>query len=429
MKKSLAILILSLTAYACAKDSESPTPMNPPPIGDTSYLRDIQPIIERSCVSCHRPDGIGPFSLDTPEKVIALSAIIKPAVESRRMPPFMAAQNCTPYKHDIRLSDEEIALISKWVDDGSPMGDAEDEQHAENPRKAEINRDVLMDIGGPFDATIMESDHYRCFILDPQLTEDVDVTGYEVIPDNDRIVHHALAYAIPANRMAEVQMLDDNDPGLGYTCFSNNTVSTDQQIAAWVPGQVARQLPDGIALRIEAGTKILIQIHYNLLASGDKPPLDNTQLALQTQSPGQANVARTYSVLQPNLDIPADTKDIVAENTITIPRGGDGMKIHAITGHMHQLGQAFRMEVKRKDGTKECLLDIPDWDFDWQQSFELAEAMTLNEGDELKVRCVFDNTQANQPIIDGEQVQSRDVQWGEGSLDEMCIGYLLGTLR
>ena len=109
------------------------------------------------------------------------------------------------------------------------------------------------------------------------------------------------------------------------------------------------------------------------------------------------------------------------------PVQSDGMTIHTVTGHMHQLGQALSVRLIRQDGTEECLLDIPRWDFDWQQRYEFEKAISIAPGDQLEVKCVFDNSQANQPVIDGKQVTSRHVQWGEGSLDEMCIAYFYST--
>ena len=223
----------------------------------------------------------------------------------------------------------------------------------------------------------MDSDNYRCFILDPKLTEDAFITGYEVIPGNRKIVHHALVYTIPDDRLEEAMRLDAAEPGNGYTCFSNVVADDSEQIAAWVPGQVPRFTPENTGLRLPAGKKILIQIHYNLLAAGNDPPIDNTRLALQIDRSTNLKTATTYSVLQPFLDIPSDTKNVRFQNTLTIPRGGDGIKIHGVTGHMHQLGQSLKMEVIRKSGERECLIDIPSWDFNWQQSFELRSAMQL----------------------------------------------------
>ena len=108
----------------------------------------------------------------------------------------MASTDCNTYKHDTRLSDEEIALISDWADKGAPKGDPADEKHASNPIVGSIRHDAVMDLGGDFDASLMQDDNYRCFILDPKLTRDMDITGVEVIPTNDRIAHHAVAYIL-----------------------------------------------------------------------------------------------------------------------------------------------------------------------------------------------------------------------------------------
>src|SRR5690606_28145556 len=83
--------------------------------------------------------------------------------------------------------------------------------------------------------------------------------------------------------------------------------------------------------------------------------------------------------------------------------------------------------LERGDGTSECLVDIPDWDFNWQQTYMFApeDQVSVSFGDTHHLRCVYDNSQANQPVVNGEQLEPRTVTWGEGTLDEMCLNYLV----
>ena len=130
------------------------------------------------------------------------------------------------------------------------------------------------------------------FHSDPELTEDAFITGYEVIPGTRN--HHALVYTIPDDRLEEAMRLDAAEPGKGYICFSNVVADDSEQIAAWVPGQVARFTPENTGLRLPAGKKYSCRF-YNLLAAGNDPPIDNTQLALQIERSANLKTATTYS--------------------------------------------------------------------------------------------------------------------------------------
>ena len=220
---------------------------------------------------------------------------------------------------------------------------------------------------------------------------------------------------------------DANDPGPGSDCYTDLGLTGVSLLNNWGPGQGPAIMPPGSGLHIKAGQKLLFQIHYNLLNAGEKPPIDNTSLVLQLQEPGIAKRAESNFILRNDLDIPANTKDVVQKQTNTITMEEDGMQIHTAFGHMHQFGQSMSLRVIRADGSKECLLDIPRWDFDWQQQFELEIPVTIAAGDKIELECVYDNTQANQPIIGGQQVTSKPVKDGKGSLDEMCVAVFYTT--
>jgi hypothetical protein len=94
---------------------------------------------------------------------------------------------------------------------------------------------------------------------------------------------------------------------------------------------------------------------------------------------------------------------------------------------MHQLGRSLRLEVERPDVSTTCLLDLPDWDFAWQGAYQLRDEVALGSEDVLRMRCVWDNGAEDQPVINGVQQEPRDVAWGEGTRDEMCLGVLYVT--
>ncbi len=421
--RALSLVSGLLLAVACGKP-EDPLPQ---------YHRDIQPLLEKSCLSCHKTDGIAPLVFDTPEKAKQLAPAIWAAVESGRMPPFYASSECNTYKDDPRLTVEERITLKTWVELGAPLGDVALARHAEVPAPPTVRHDRVMSIGGAFDVRAMGDgtlDNYRCFAMDPMATEAVMVAGHEVIPGNVKLVHHVLAYEVVASKLGELQRLDDAAPGLGYPCKSGS-VGIDgtftRQIAGWVPGATPTRMPAGSGLYLSAGSKIVIQIHYNLNVGAEVSPLDETKLALEVAPAGSLETAYILPMLDDDFDIAPN--DPSATHSKTQPYGLflSGARIYAVMGHMHQLGSRVKLERLRKGAPDVCMLDIPNWDFNWQRDYRLSKPIGLGSEDELRITCTFDNSADNQPYVNGVQQTPRRVRWGESSFDEMCMVYMTFT--
>ena len=413
-----------------AGPSPSPSP-SPGPSATTSYYRDVQPLIERSCIGCHTTGGAAPLSFDDPAAVARLAPAINGALASGRMPPFYASKSCNTYANDPRLTTEELALVATWTAEGGPLGDAADARHASPITVSAIRHDKMMDIGGEFDTRLMsKTDNYRCFIMDPGAAGDLMVSGYEVIPGNKQLVHHVLAYLVAPANIPDVEALDAAEPGLGYECFGGVGVpgALGNQIAGWVPGGSATSLPEGTGIPVAAGSRVVVQIHYNLLALGaESSPMDQTRVALQTAPAGSLEAARIIPMLKHDLAIDAYDADSFQVGELPLPRNQVGTTVYRLTGHMHMLGKQVKLEVVHGDGSSTCLLDIPRWDFQWQREYSLVTPYTVAAGDRLKITCVYDNSAAHQPVVNGTQQTPRDVAWGESSLDEMCMTYMTFT--
>jgi hypothetical protein len=396
----------------------------------TSYLRDVQPLVERSCKSCHTAGGVAPLALDTPEQVTALGPALWNAIEGGRMPPFFASPSCNTYLDDPRLSDAERALFKTWVAEGSPMGDASDSRHAQTPQLPVVPHDVDLSIGGEFDVRKMnDTDNYQCFVMNPGNTTDVMVKGYEVIPGNLAVVHHVLAYVVAPDQVAQLDALDAQDQKLGYGCQTGGvgiTGATRNQIAGWVPGQYPSRMPADTALVLPANSRLVMQIHYNLNALNDPTvsPMDHTRLALETAPFGSLRRGQILPMLKPNLSIAAGDANSVQTLEVALPAAFRNATVYRAMGHAHQLATQIKLEVVKANGTTACLLDNPRWDFNWQRDYTLTQPFTLVQGDRLRITCVYDNSAQNQPVVAGSQQQPRAVTWGESSFDEMCMTYL-----
>ncbi len=227
----LSVIVLS----ACSGASEPPPAPEP-----ASYHRDVAPLVQEKCGSCHVEGGIAPFALRSYAEVFEMRTAIKAAVTLRMMPPWMAAQDCTEYKHDRSLSDEQIALISRWVDEGAVEGDPADASSVTGPSQSGLSR-VDLELEMPVDYSPRQRpDDYRCFILDWPETAVRYVTGFRANPGRASIVHHVIAFVAKPEEVAGYRALDDKEAGPGYTCFGGPGGSAGTW-GGWAPGlRVAR---------------------------------------------------------------------------------------------------------------------------------------------------------------------------------------------
>lgn len=404
-----------------------------------TYWKDAKGILDEACVSCHRAGDIAPFPLNTFAEVSAVAAILPTALESGSMPPWPPAAGCNEYAHDRSLAPDQLNILLDWLADGSPEGDPADAPPpAQEP--AAFHEDALLSMTEAYTPT-QEPDDYRCFVIPWNETEPRYVTDFEFRPGVREIVHHVIATVVEPDNVEQLDAMDAADAGPGYTCFGGPGIR-GRQLASWVPGVGVVEYPAGHGVLVNPGSKVVVQMHYNTLSLA--PQADRSAIALRLAEA----VERPLTVLPL-----ADIGWITGANPMTIPAGeakvvhsvrmdldypvvtrllaaiggqpGDPILIHQVPAHMHTLGRQIRISVHRSTGRDECLLSIDDWDFNWQGGYFLREPVEVGPGDSLDLTCTWDNSAANQPIIDGKLATPIDVEWGEGTRDEMCLSGLL----
>jgi hypothetical protein len=254
-----------------------------------------------------------------------------------------------------------------------------------------------------------EADDLHCFVLDPELSEPMQMTGFDVHPGDRRVVHHALLYLADGE---EAEALDSADPEQGYSCFGGPIAKSAMVIAGWVPGMPANTYPEQTAIPLPADSRLILQIHYNPLSAGPHP--DQTSIDLQLSDVVPERPAQIISLADFAFSIPPQTADFTTTVEVDVPADAT---IWGVAPHMHRLGQRATVQIAHADGSNTCLIDIPEWDFDWQQFYFLSEPRggVVSKGDKLRFSCTFDNN------------TSQAVEWGDGTTDEMCISYFYVT--
>ena len=406
---------------------------DPPP----TWYGDVQPITEARCANCHQEGGIGPFPLVTYGDVVARRTSVRLAVESGSMPPWPARPGDVPFAHDPSLTPEQIATIVDWVAADAPMGDPEEAGEPLADVFSSLTRsDLRLAMPEPFRPSVMP-DEYRCFILDWPETTSAFVTGFNVTPGNPRIVHHVAAYLIPPDTLMGEEVFDtlrrwdtaDDTPG--YSCFGGPSGPQDlqipvQQLAQWVPGNAGTDFPAGTGIEVKPGSQVVLQVHYHAETGNLEADATALELKLDPYVERRAAFAPFLDVTWPlgGMDIPAG--EVVTHAVAGDPRGifgiviGDqldldaGFDIHSVLLHQHTLGTNSSLDLLGADGQRRRLLDIPEYDFDWQITYAFQSPVRFLEGDQLHLSCTFANQ--GQGAV--------DVSWGEGTGEEMCVANL-----
>lgn len=406
-----------------ADTGEDSTIPDTPPV----WYGDIQPMIAANCSTCHHEGGAAPFSFEQLETVEPLASVMLNSMQSGSMPPWLPNPDCIEYQDQRLLETWQIERFAQWIEDGLPMGDASLGE-SPIPLIEDITPTVSVSMPSGFTPdTAGGSDQYRCFIMDVDFETETFITETQVIPGSPQ-VHHVLMYALAPEMSEAAQQANGEDGTVGYPCFGDPfprgggsyDYGFPTQIGAWVPGLEPNIFPEGTALRVAPHSTVVMQVHYSAL--GGEPREDNTSYHFVTSDQAPDFIASTRPLAIQDLDIPAGESHATATDQFTNYYDRP-VELASLATHMHLLGKSQYATIERVDGTSECLLDIPDWDFAWQQSYLPKEKVILEPGDSVEVTCAYDNSPANQPIVNGEQIEPSDVEWGDGTLDEMCLLY------
>lgn len=399
-----------------------------------TYHETIRPLVEQHCMGCHQPGNIGPFDLTSYDEVFVLREAIALSVMERTMPPWQPGPGCADYVADSSLSEEQIELFSAWVDGGAPEGNPDDYVPPTIPEPPGMSRiDLTLTLPEPYQPQ-KQPDDYRCFLLDWPYDETTYISGFAARPDQTQTVHHIIAFGIDADLVDTYEALDEAEPGVGYTCFggpggSVSTIGeTGKWLGSWAPGGNAGDFPEGTGIRMDPGSKVVLQVHYNTLVDEVLPDQSGVDFKIDTEVEHPAGVLlwANPNWLSGGMHIPAgaestvhifedDPSQFLLFLTDAIPPG-EPFRIHQTGHHMHTLGTAAQQSIVRADGSETCLLEIPRWDFNWQSGYRFTEPVVFNPGDKLRMACQWDNSA-------GES----SVNWGDGTQDEMCLGVLYAT--
>jgi hypothetical protein len=267
------------------------------------------------------------------------------------------------------------------------------------------------------------TDDLRCFVLDWPHAEEVFITGMNPVPGTREVVHHLVVAAITGGAIDIAEELDAEDPEAGFDCAGGLGAIGIRDVTVLGGSLLGSDFPGGVGRRVPPGAKLLLNVHYTTEVAtrlADQTTIEFKIDAAAEELEGLA-VANPAWLVGDGMHIDAGDADAAFwfQYEPAVFARGDDIVLRNVTPHMHWFGKRMRVHLLRADGTDECLLEIPAWDFGWEQPFWLAEPRRLGSGDRLYVECIFDNSAANQ--LNGEE--PRDIGWG-GNNQDMCAAFL-----
>jgi len=383
-----------------------------------TFSETIAPIVYANCVTCHRPGEAAPFSLITYDDVKKRGPLIATVTKSRYMPPWHAAHGFGDFADERRLSDAEIALIAEWVKQGMAEGDA-----ARMPKLPKFTDgwhlgkpDMVIEMPVGFELPASGPDIYRNFVVATNLTEDKWVRAVEFRPSTRKVVHHVL-FAYDAS--GTTRKLDGADGRPGFGGMSAIGIAgaggNGGSLGGWAVGATPAFLPDSVALPLPKGSDIVLQMHFHLTG---KPEVEKSVVGVYFAD--KAPERRVIPIQAPvlfgfgaGIDIPAGEKQFRIEDSLTLPID---VRAFSTGAHAHYIAKEMKATATLPDGTKQPILWIPDWDFNWQDRYTYKSPVLLPKGTKIDVSLLYDNSAGNHR---NPSSPPKRVTWGEESFDEM----------
>jgi Flp pilus assembly protein TadD/mono/diheme cytochrome c family protein len=396
--------------------AESPATIQDPGQGTVTWSRQIAPLLYNNCTTCHHPGGAGPFSLLTYQDALRWGPQIATVTSSRYMPPWLPEHGYGDFEDERRLSNEDIALIAKWVNTGMLQGDPALLPPAPKYRETWQygTPDLILTVERPFNLAASGSDVFRNFVLPYPLKQTHYIRAMEIHPGSPQIVHHAniLIDRTASFRHKHPEQWKDGVPGMELEVDTGNDFDPDSNFLFWKPDTPVLVEPEGMPWRLDAGNDLILNMH---LKPSGKPDVASAQVGLYfTDQPPSKQPMLLQLEHDSALDIPAGQRNFVVEDALRLPVD---VEVLGIYPHAHYLGKRLEAWAMLPDQQKKWLILIPDWDIDRQSVYRYRNPVFLPKDSVVHMRYVYDNSSDNEHNPHNPPVR---VKAGNRSEDEMA---------
>jgi peroxiredoxin len=360
-----------------------------------SYSREVAPILQEKCVSCHVSGGIGPFAMNSYDIVKGFAPMIRETVRTRRMPPYFADPHIGVFKNDQGLTSDQTKTLVHWIEAGAPRGNGPDPLLANAGKTApewppELGKpDVVVDLPA-FKVPASGLVEYQNQLVENPFRENTWLKAIAMKPGDRRVLHHVVSNHVP----------DPNQPAAAIPGGS---------VGSYTPGAQPQVMADGSGAPVPAGGKLHFQMHYTTMG---KETVDKTQVGFYTLKTQPQYIKRSAVISTFALMIPAGEARHQEVAYLTFPADAYLLTLYP---HAHYRGMHVELKAVTPDGKQAMLLSLPKYDFNWQRDYDPVKPILVKAGTKLVATWVYDNSEHNPANPDPK----RNVTWGEQTPDEM----------
>lgn len=395
------------------------------PSAPVTFNRDVLPILQRNCQSCHRPGEVAPMSFLSYESTRPWAKAIKVAVLTKKMPPWPADPRYGRFLHDRTLKPEDISLLTAWVDAGAPEGDVKDKPPEKRwPDGWTIPPDAVVSLPEPISIPAKGTVELTEIRVPTGFTKDTWINSIEIQPGNRSVVHHVVLCIVPHS--------DDADYGVPHAPkqkrdaqgIAVKKIQSEDRLrspagveAVYVPGApLADYRLHHAAKLIPAGSDLLIQLHYtpNGVATTDQTRIGFT---FAKEAPARRFITVNPTALRDraHFRIPAGDPDWETRTELIF---NEDAEIVWFMPHMHLRGKDMTYRLVYPNGQSQTLLSV-NFSFEWQMSYDVVEPIVVPKGAKLQVVAHFDNSANNR----FNPNPNADVWWGDQTWEEMMVAW------
>jgi len=411
---ALVVLLASILFWHFGAGAVSDSQRTP------TFYRDVLPILQQRCQSCHRKGEIAPMPLVTYPETRQWAAGIRNAVQVKAMPPWFADACCGHFANDPSLTPQEISTLSAWAEADAPAGNPQDSPAP--PHWSEgwniLQPDVIVRMPKPVAIPAEGDVEYTYEIVPTNFTEDKWIQSSELRPSSREHVHHAVVYIRPPNS----DWLRGAPTGVPFTASSLGDEHLRHQahetksdmLLVYAPGSSPDDWPDGMAKFIPAHSDLVFQMHYT--TDGDASEDQSSMgLVFAHRAPGQRILTLQLANDHDPIPIPPGAENYRVQVHGTLP---NDCTLLSFFPHMHLRGKRFEYNIVHPDKSVETLLRV-NYDFYWQLSYRLAAPRLLKAGTDLQAVAWYDNSRRNRHNPDPDA----SVTWGDQTYNEMMVGF------
>ncbi len=372
-----------------------------------SFYEDVQPLIHSKCATCHRPGGGAPFNLITYEDVSGRAKFIRKVITSRYMPPWRADDHYVAFANDRSLNDQQIGMITEWIDAGTPKGKKRNDRERDLMEKIRQGTtyhrspDLTLKMSYSYHLKANGGERFMVFKIPFELAEEANVEAVEFTTNNKRIIHHAnfAIHPVPDSSIDIHTTIDSIDLNTSRYLYDQWLPYKREMTyyGGWIPGASYESYPQDMGWVMPKRGVMLLTIHFPPVGkpeeciSGVNFFFKKTPVARKVKviSLGSGGIGER-DIFPPLLLLANE----VQTHHLRIANSREDITVLYVWPHMHYLGKEFKAFATRGQDTIP-LVHIPKWDFRWQEIYQYKKPVILNKGDVVHVYGTYDNTADN----------------------------------